>query len=118
MVSDLPDLRSWAKTLATGTLLTPATQAQRLKVVEALPGAGYGLGVFDVQGWIGHNGSLPGYQDLVVYLPGPQATLVVMLNTDIAHEGNEPSTLFGEAITRIVTPQHVFSLPAQPVTGH
>ncbi|EFL15950.1 serine hydrolase domain-containing protein [Streptomyces sp. C] len=118
MISDLPDLRSWAKTLATGTLLTPATQAQRLKVVEALPGAGYGLGVFDVQGWIGHNGSLPGYQDLVVYLPGPQATLVVMLNTDIAHEGNEPSTLFGEAITRIVTPQHVFSLPAQPVTGH
>lgn len=35
-----------------------------------------------------------------------------------AYEGNEPSTLFGEAITRIVTPRHVFSLPAQPVTGH
>ncbi|AZM89771.1 serine hydrolase domain-containing protein [Streptomyces sp. W1SF4] len=118
MISDLPDLRSWAKTLATGTLLTPATQAQRLKVVEALPGAGYGLGVFDVQGWIGHNGSLPGYQDLVVYLPQSRATLVVMLNTDVAHEGNEPSTLFGEAITRTVTPRHVFSLPAQPVTGH
>ncbi|MEU3722946.1 serine hydrolase domain-containing protein [Streptomyces sp. NPDC031705] len=118
MVSDLPDLRSWAKTLATGTLLTPATQAQRLKVVSALPGTGYGLGLFNVQGWIGHNGSLPGYQDLVVYLPQSQATLVVMLNTDIGYEGSEPSTLFGEAITKIVTPQHVFSLPAQPVTGH
>ncbi|MEU9036863.1 serine hydrolase domain-containing protein [Streptomyces sp. NPDC048352] len=118
MVSDLPDLRSWAKTLATGTLLTPATQAQRLKVVPALPGTGYGLGLFNVQGWIGHNGSLPGYQDLVVYLPQSQATLVVMLNTDIGYEGSEPSTLFGEAITKIVTSQHVFSLPAQPVTGH
>ncbi len=114
MISDLRDLRSWAKTLATGTLLTPATQAERLKTESALPGAGYGLGIFDVQGWIGHNGSLPGYESLTVYLPEPQATMVVLLNTDITAEGEEPSTLFGEAITKIVSPGHVFSLPAQP----
>ncbi|MFC9294418.1 serine hydrolase domain-containing protein [Streptomyces sp. NPDC057011] len=118
MISDLADLKSWAKTLATGTLLTPATQAQRLKVVPALPGAGYGLGIFNVQGWIGHNGSLPGYGALVVYMPQTQATLVLLLNTDIGYRGNEPSTVFGEAITKIVTPEHVFTLPAQPVTGH
>ncbi|MFD9077904.1 serine hydrolase domain-containing protein [Streptomyces erythrochromogenes] len=118
MISNLSDLRSWAKTVATGTLLKPATQAERLKVVPSLPGAGYGLGIFNVQGWIGHNGSLPGYQSLTVYLPGPQATLVVLLNTDTDYRGSEPSTLFGQAITRIVTPDHVFSLPAQPVTGH
>ncbi|MFG2875030.1 serine hydrolase domain-containing protein [Streptomyces sp. NPDC048337] len=118
MISDLGDLKSWAKTLATGTLLTPATQAQRLKVVPALPGTGYGLGIFNVQGWIGHNGSLPGYGALVVYMPQTQATLVLLLNTDIGYEGNEPSTVFGEAITKIVTPEHVFTLPAQPVTGH
>ncbi|MGW6612365.1 serine hydrolase domain-containing protein [Streptomyces erythrochromogenes] len=118
MISNLSDLRSWAKTVATGTLLKPATQAERLKVVPSLPGAGYGLGIFNVQGWIGHNGSLPGYQSLTVYLPGPQATLVVLLNTDTDYRGSEPSTLFGQAITRIVTPDHVFTLPAQPVTGH
>lgn len=104
MISDLPDMRSWAKTLATGTLLTPATQAQRLDVVDALPGTGYGLGIFNVQGWIGHNGSLPGYGSLVLYLPEAKATLVVLLNTDIGYQGQEPSTLFGEAITKIVTP--------------
>ncbi|KOU64477.1 serine hydrolase domain-containing protein [Streptomyces sp. IGB124] len=118
MISNLSDLRSWAKTVATGTLLKPATQAERLKVVPSLPGAGYGLGIFNVQGWIGHNGSLPGYQSLTVYLPGPQATLVVLLNTDTAYRGNEPSTLLGQAITKIVTPGHVYTLPAQPVTGH
>ncbi|MCX4692543.1 serine hydrolase [Streptomyces sp. NBC_01408] len=119
MVSDLADLRTWAKVLATGELLTPATQAQRLKTTPAgdLPDTGYGLGIFDVDGWIGHNGSLPGYQSLTVYLPGPQATMVVLLNTDIAYEGSEPSSLFGEAITKIVTPDNVFRLPAQPVTG-
>ncbi|MCC0096855.1 beta-lactamase family protein [Streptomyces flavotricini] len=118
MISDLDDLKTWAKVVATGTLLKPATQAERLKVVDALPGTGYGLGIFNVQGWIGHNGSLPGYQSLTVYLPQSKATLVVLLNTDIAYEGSEPSTLFGEAITKVVTPDHVFSLPAQPVTGH
>ncbi|MFE6841733.1 serine hydrolase domain-containing protein [Streptomyces sp. NPDC057686] len=118
MISDLGDLKTWARVLATGTLLKPATQAERLNVVDALPGTGYGLGIFNVQGWIGHNGSLPGYQALVVYLPQAKATLTLTLNTDISYEGSEPSTLFGEAITKIVTPDHVFSLPAQPVTGH
>ncbi|MFI5671772.1 serine hydrolase domain-containing protein [Streptomyces sp. NPDC051704] len=118
MISDLDDLKTWAKVVATGTLLKPATQAERLKVVEALPGTGYGLGIFNVQGWIGHNGSLPGYQSLTLYLPQSKATLVVLLNTDIAYEGSEPSTLFGEAITKIVTPDHVFTLPAQSVTAH
>ncbi|UUU41548.1 serine hydrolase domain-containing protein [Streptomyces sp. NBC_00162] len=110
MISDLMDLRSWARTVATGTLLTPKTQAERLKTtsINGIPGAGYGLGIFNVQGWIGHNGSLPGYETLTVYLPEAQATMVVLLNTDILHEGQEPSTLFGEAITRIVTPDHVY----------
>ncbi|MFD7093779.1 serine hydrolase domain-containing protein [Streptomyces xanthophaeus] len=119
MISDLADLRTWAKVLATGELLTPATQAQRLKTTPAgdLPDTGYGLGIFDVDGWIGHNGSLPGYQSLTVYLPSAQATMVVLLNTDIAYKGAEPSSLFGEAITKIVSPDHVFRLPAQPVTG-
>ncbi|MER7734734.1 serine hydrolase domain-containing protein [Streptomyces erythrochromogenes] len=120
MISDLQNLRSWARTLATGALLTPATQAQRLKTTSVgIPGAGYGLGLFDIQGWIGHNGSLPGYQSLAVYLPQARATLVVILNTDILHDGQEPSTLFGEAITGIVSPDNVYPghKPSEPRSG-
>nr|WSX54748.1 beta-lactamase family protein [Streptomyces sp. NBC_00974] len=109
IISDLQDLRSWSRTLATGALLTPATQAQRLKTSPiGIPGAGYGLGIFDVQGWIGHNGSLPGYESLAVYLPEARAVLVVLLNTDVPHDGKEPSAFFGEAVTAIVTPDHVY----------
>ncbi|WP_338492102.1 MULTISPECIES: serine hydrolase domain-containing protein [unclassified Streptomyces] len=112
MISNLQDLRTWAGVVATGTLLTPKTQAERLKVYPTdIPGAGYGLGIFNIQGWIGHNGSLPGYESLTIYLPEPRATLVVLLNTDTLHDDNEPSTLFGQAITRIVTPDHVFDIP-------
>ncbi|MFI9237129.1 serine hydrolase domain-containing protein [Streptomyces sp. NPDC053079] len=122
MISDLQDLRTWAPVVATGTLLTPRTQAERLKTLPTgIPGAGYGLGIFNVQGWIGHNGSLPGYESLTIYLPEERATLVVLLNTDILHHQIEPSTLFGQAITKIVTPAHVFDLPlppgARPTTG-
>ncbi|WP_225802815.1 serine hydrolase [Streptomyces sp. NK15101] len=113
MISNLQDLRTWARVVATGTLLTPKTQAERLKTYPTgLAGAGYGLGIFDVQGWIGHNGSLPGYESLTIYLPEARATLVVLLNTDVLHDGNEPSTLFGRAVTRVVTPDHVFDIPA------
>ncbi|MEU1313044.1 serine hydrolase domain-containing protein [Streptomyces cinnamoneus] len=121
MISDLEDLRVWARTVATGilpngeTMISAATQKQRLTTAPTtIPGAGYGLGIFNVQGWIGHNGSLPGYETLTVYLPEARATLVVLLNTDVDHDGAEPSTLFGEAITKIVTPGNVYNLPAQP----
>ncbi|MCX4866260.1 beta-lactamase family protein [Streptomyces sp. NBC_00257] len=114
-ISDQRDLRTWARVLATGTLLSPATQAERLRMgPSGLPDTGYGLGIFDVHGWVGHNGSLPGYESLVVHMPDTKATLVVLLNTDTDFRGSEPSTLFGEAITRVVTPQHVYTLPAQP----
>ena len=115
MISNLQDMRSWAKTVATGTLLTPETQAERLKVDPAgATGDGYGLGIFNVQGWIGHNGSLPGYQSLTIYLPEAEATLVVLMNTDVAKDGVAPSTRFGKAITGIVTPDHVYDFPAEP----
>jgi D-alanyl-D-alanine carboxypeptidase len=115
MISNLHDLHTWARVLATGTLLKPATQKERLRLLPTgFPGTGYGLGILKDHGWIGHNGSLPGYQSLTLYLPEQKATLVVLLNTDISYKGYEPTTLFGKAITTIATPGNVYSLPAPP----
>ena len=111
MVSDLRDLRAWAKDVATGTLLSPATQAQRERFLPTpLENVGYGLGLFDANGWIGHDGSLPGYQSLPIYLPEQHTTLVVLINTDISTNNVAPTTLVGKAITSIVTPDHVYDL--------
>ncbi|MFF7210726.1 serine hydrolase domain-containing protein [Streptomyces sp. NPDC008238] len=118
MISDQQDLRAWARIVAEGTLLARATQTQRTTFLPTpYPGIGYGLGLFDNHGWIGHNGSLPGYQSTAVHLPGAGATLVVLLNTDTPVGGNEPSSLFAEAITKIVTPQHVYAFPPTNGTG-
>ncbi|MFF5497438.1 serine hydrolase domain-containing protein [Streptomyces aquilus] len=115
MISDLHDLRRWAKIVATGTLLRPETQAQRLKMLPTgFPGTSYGLGILESGGWIGHNGSIPGYETVTVYLPSKKATLVLMINTDILSQGQEPSTLLARAITEIVTPDHVYARPIPP----
>ncbi|MQS11008.1 beta-lactamase family protein [Streptomyces kaniharaensis] len=119
VISNLTDLQTWAKVLATGSpLIKPATQAERLKSkTTGTPDIDYAFGVFETHGWIGHNGSLPGYQSVVVYLPQAQASLVIMLNTDVSHEGSEPSTLLARAITQIASPNNVYTLPPQPSGG-
>ncbi|MGX1885493.1 serine hydrolase domain-containing protein [Streptomyces sp. NPDC055287] len=115
MISDLHDLRRWAKIVATGTLLRPETQRERLKLLPTgFPGTSYGLGILKTGGWIGHNGSLPGYESVTVYLPSQKATLVLMLNTDASYEGQEPSTLLARAITEVVTPNNVYDRPVPP----
>ena len=40
----------------------------------------YGLGLTQLGDWIGHDGSIFGYSDMVFYLPSEQAALVVMSN--------------------------------------
>lgn len=113
MISTLDDMRTWADALASGALLTPETQRERLETVSAPPlppQDGYGLGIFDLAGWVGHNGSLPGYQTVVVHLAEMQTTLVIMSNTDIPAGGGEPSTALANAITKIISPEHVYTL--------
>ncbi|MBO1415472.1 serine hydrolase, partial [Streptomyces sp. FH025] len=113
-ISGLADLQSWSKVLATGMpLFNQATQTERLKFKDTgSPDVAYGFGLFNTHGWIGHNGSLPGYETVAVYLPAAQASLVVLVNTDTLYQGSEPSTLLAKAITQIVSPGNVYTLPA------
>jgi D-alanyl-D-alanine carboxypeptidase len=76
----------------------------------------YGLGLFKSAGWIGHNGSLPGYQTLALYEPESRSTIVAFINSDVEHDGDAPSTLVGEAITKVISPDHVYTLSAAPPT--
>jgi len=115
MISTLDDMHVWADALADGTLLDPDTQKQRLDTVTAPPlppQDGYGLGIFDLAGWIGHNGSLPGYQTVAAHLAPRDTTMVIMTNTDIPAAGGEPSTALANAITKVVSPEAVYTLSA------
>lgn len=81
MISTLADLRAWARALTTGSLLSPGLHAQQLEFgTIPNPGGidiGYGLEVFKLGDFIGHNGAIYGYSTAMFYLPAGDATIVV-----------------------------------------
>jgi D-alanyl-D-alanine carboxypeptidase len=82
MISTLPDLRTWARLLADGTLLSPETQSARLQTQLLLPGqpVRYGLAIADVAGFLGHNGGIAGYNTMMLHDPSIDATIVTVAN--------------------------------------
>jgi D-alanyl-D-alanine carboxypeptidase len=116
-VSTAGDLLRAARFFATGEpLLSAATQRQRMQWVKFPPNSriqSYGLGVFYFNGWIGHNGGVPGYTTIAWHLRSKHLSLVVLVNSDIhvgprkADHAYEPSSEIGSAITRILTPANI-----------
>jgi D-alanyl-D-alanine carboxypeptidase len=98
-ISTLHDLQIWAKALATGSLLSAQTQKQRLTWVQPSPTAKYGLAIFDVEGFLGHNGSLPGFQSFMGYMPSKDATIIVLTNLDKSSTCTPSTTAPGQPPT-------------------
>jgi len=109
MQSTLGDLRKWVKALATGRLLSPSLQAQRLQFQSfGLPGPvnlSYGLGIFKLGNLIGHNGAVIGYSSAMLYLPSNGATLVVWGNNST--NSSTPATTIAFDIAEILFPKSI-----------
>lgn len=96
IIGTLGDLARWGRALARGTLLSPESQADRLRMVAAR-GVGpfynrYGPGIGMIGGWIGHTGDLPGYQTLVMHNRRTDQTLVIFINAQVS--GHLPTVIF------------------------
>jgi D-alanyl-D-alanine carboxypeptidase len=70
--------------LATGRLLKPATDTLRLQTKPLVSGCWihirYGLGISELNGFLGHNGAIVGYGSAMYYLSRSRATLIVLGN--------------------------------------
>lgn len=82
MISDLADMKRWAYHLAEGTLLKESS-----KTVMFNTGTNnYGFCVESVKFrndlWIGHPGSIPGYNTMVFYNKAKKMTVLISSNTD------------------------------------
>jgi D-alanyl-D-alanine carboxypeptidase len=110
LISTLADLKIYAKAIATGErLISKDMQAQRLTWVTLPPNTAtkkYGLGIGDASGWLGHTGGLPGYNVTMYYLPPKDATIVVMVNSDISTNDVGPASAITDALIKIVTPEN------------
>jgi D-alanyl-D-alanine carboxypeptidase len=93
-ISTLNDLIIWAKADATGALLSPDAQKERLTWVTPppSPGAQYGLAIAEFPGsFIGHDGQLPGFNNFAGYQSQNDATIVVVTNVYSAPDGSQPA---------------------------
>ncbi len=83
MISTLADLQTWGTELATGTLLTPATQALRLRT-QRFTGVsvnfGYGLGITNLGEFLGHDGAIYGYSSVVFTRPQTDTQMAFVAN--------------------------------------
>ena len=94
-ISTVNDLIIWAEADATGALLSPETQKERLSWVSPPPdpNAQYGLAIAEFPGgFIGHDGQLPGFNSFVAHNPETGATIVVVTNVYSAPDGSSPAT--------------------------
>lgn len=113
IVSNLADMTTWAAALGKGTLLQPATQARRVGGGSVVaPGIDYDFAIFGVHGWVGHNGDIPGYATVVVYLPEQDATLVVFVNSDIPELHSAGQIAYD--VTSIATPGNLYEIGPKP----
>ena len=85
LVSNPQDLLRWSRALGRGTLLSAATQAQRLLPNPYSEGGGraYLFGVGNDRGWLSHSGEIPGYNTQIAYDPRNHVSIVVLCNSDI-----------------------------------
>jgi D-alanyl-D-alanine carboxypeptidase len=93
-ISTVNDLIIWAKADATGVLLSPEAQKERLSWVSPPPSpeVQYGLAIAEFPGgFIGHDGQLPGFNSFVGYNPETGATIVVVTNVYSAPDGSQPA---------------------------
>jgi D-alanyl-D-alanine carboxypeptidase len=109
LVSNLYDLRDWAKLLVTGGMLTDSIQGLRENWIDGSvtttdPYLMYGLGLMKEGGFIGYYGEIAGYQASMFYHPFHDATIVVLLNRTSDH--NVSLEIFRE-LTSILFPKDV-----------
>jgi D-alanyl-D-alanine carboxypeptidase len=102
-ISTLHDLKIWAKALATGQLLSAATQKERLSFVNTglswlEKPWGYGLGVADYSGFLGHSGVIFGYTSWMAYQPQTGATIIVLTNLYLTANHTGPA----EELARVI----------------
>jgi D-alanyl-D-alanine carboxypeptidase len=94
--------------LATGTLLTPATQALRLKtrVLSQVPQltTSYGLGIYEWNGFLGHAGAILGYGSMAIYLPARDA-IIVAVGNQCGLADNSPPELIALSLAAYLVPE-------------
>lgn len=119
MISTLGDLKIWLDALVGGALLSPELQAERLTLMpwstEPLT-SGYGLGLYELGGLLGHNGGILGYSSCMMQDPESRATIILFDNMGTT-EGDKASGLIFAKIADLLFPGRGFDALVESLGG-
>jgi len=95
MISNLPDLKIYSKALASGSMISPESQKERLKLVKTGVSKfiSYGPGILSLGGFLGHNGGITGFNTTMCYNPELDALILVSVN-EYGVEGGKSDAVF------------------------
>lgn len=102
-ISTAADLADYVEALVGGGLLGDDLQADRLASVTSTdPGspdaAGYGWALASFGPYVGHDGSLPGYQSFMGHDPDTDTTLIVLTNLQSGPTGTQTANEIARAV--------------------
>lgn len=89
VISDLSDLKLWAHAMGEGILISQEMQHERLKWSPYSQSGlfRYGLGIFYIGDFLGHDGGCIGFNTALFYLPEKKAVFVILLNQSNDYSG-------------------------------
>jgi D-alanyl-D-alanine carboxypeptidase len=107
VVSTLGDLDRWIDVLTESRSISPSLHEERMRF-GPIPGSddrgggwGYGFGVANFGGLIGHNGGIPGFQSFAAHMPGTGANIIVLANINTGPGGKVPADTIAVALSKL-----------------
>lgn len=109
MISDFDDLEIYVKALVEGTLISRKSQEERLTFADTkISFVKYGLGIFTIDGFIGHNGGITGYNTTMFYNPVLKTTALVSVN-EFNGDSGMADHIFGELMKTLYPEKNLFN---------
>ena len=81
IISNIDDIKIYLRALGTGKFYSPRIQDARKEWAITHGNLKYGLGMFSVGGFLGHNGGIPGFTNFSGYSPEKNCSIIVVYNT-------------------------------------
>jgi D-alanyl-D-alanine carboxypeptidase len=111
IISNLDDVMTWAEAVGTGATLTRQTQDSRLQGNPASKSGvrEYAFAIGKDNGWLVHDGDIPGFNSQLAYFPKDDITLIVLANSDMSVAGSTATAapvIFTE-LAKVLTPSNV-----------
>ena len=105
LISNIDDLKIHIESISTGSLISEEMYEEQRQWIVIPSKGSYGFGIAEMNGWLGHTGSIPGYNTIMYKNKEQGVTIVLNVNSDIhTVNGDAPANIFFQHLAEVLTP--------------